>query len=142
MVNKILEERQPDERMPGTQETMAIPGMAENGGTKRIKIYIASATMNALEKNAKRCGCSKMFISRLAWSCGHETFRSIIKENDHIPQVTLEKIKTKKGVPLYVDIQSEIKKELTKDADTLGVPLSQYLRLLLDLYLKNLKVKE
>lgn len=118
-----------------------IPEGKENT-KKRIKFYITPATKKTLEKYAKRCDCSMMFICRMAWMCGHETFLQNDTQSIRINPEALEQVNTKKAVPIYIDVSSELKRELQKDADILKISLSQYLRLLLTLYLKNLKVRE
>lgn len=118
-----------------------IPEGKENT-KKRIKFYITPATKKTLEKYAKRCDCSMMFICRMAWMCGHETFLKNDAQSIRINPEAIENVNTKKAIPIYIDVSSELKRELQKDANILKISLSQYLRLLLTLYLKNLKVRE
>lgn len=139
MVNEILSSHPAREHR---NEMGLFAKHPEKETKKRIKIYITPAVKKNLEKNARRCECPMMFICRMAWICGHETFQNIFNKGMQINQIEFEKIETKKAVPIYIDVDAELKRDLQNDADILKIPLSQYLRVLLDLYLKNLKVKE
>jgi hypothetical protein len=134
MVNAILSEE-------AKIEILNVAGERDDR-KKRVKFYVMPATKKNLEKYAKRCDCSMMFICRMAWLQGHETLKKITADQVQIHQESIEQVVTKKGVPLFIDIDYELKKDLQKDADQLKISLSQYLRLLLSLYLKNLKVRE
>ena len=145
MVNNVLSDEGTKFPMQtcGTENRSLYEIIPEGESTrKRIKFYITPAAKKTLEKFAKRCDCSMMFICRMAWMCGHETFLQNDTQSIRINPEALEQVNTKKAVPLFIDVSSELKRELQKDADLLKISLSQYLRLLLTLYLKNLKVRE